>query len=217
MAQVRVKKEYELGIWLPGEISRRAFLLRRPAGEISLGGERVLGVPDLELAPTARVALTGPNGGGKSTLVRHLLPLVNVDDERLTYVPQEIDMDRSRAIVAEARSLPKNRLGCMMQPVSRLGSRPERLLETELPSPAEIRKLLLATGIARSPHLIVMDEPTNHLDLPSIECLERAPAGCPCGLLLVSHDRRFLEQLTKIEWRIESAGPGRFVLEKRWA
>ena len=41
--------------------------------------------------------------------------------------------------------------------VSRLGSRPQRLLESEEPSPGEIRKILLAIGIARGPHLIVMD------------------------------------------------------------
>jgi ATPase subunit of ABC transporter with duplicated ATPase domains len=48
----------------------------------------------------------------------------------------------------------------------------------------------------------IMDEPINHLDLPSIECLEEALSECPCGLLLVSHDRQFLERLTQIHWRI---------------
>jgi ATPase subunit of ABC transporter with duplicated ATPase domains len=51
-----------------------------------------------------------------------------------------------------------------------------------------------------------MDEPTNHMDLPSIECLETALADCPCCLLLVSHDRRFLETLTETEWRISHKG-----------
>jgi ATPase subunit of ABC transporter with duplicated ATPase domains len=48
----------------------------------------------------------------------------------------------------------------------------------------------------------MMDEPTNHMDLPSIECLERALEDCPCGLLLVSHDYRFLEKLTDKHWQI---------------
>jgi ATPase subunit of ABC transporter with duplicated ATPase domains len=51
-----------------------------------------------------------------------------------------------------------------------------------------------------------MDEPTNHLDLPSIECLENALRDCPCGLLLVSHDRRFLDALTTIQWSISPSG-----------
>jgi ATPase subunit of ABC transporter with duplicated ATPase domains len=80
------------------------------------------------------------------------------------------------------------------------------VLESGSPSPGEVRKLLLATGIARRPHLVVMDEPTNHLDLPSIECLEAALAECPCGLLLVSHDRRLLGRLTRVRWDLAPAG-----------
>ena len=86
--------------------------------------------------------------------------------------------------------------------VSRLGSRPERLLESTEPSPGEFRKLLLALGMTYEPHIIIMDEPTNHMDLPSIECLEQALSDCPCCLVLISHDRYFLEKLTDIRWNI---------------
>ena len=91
--------------------------------------------------------------------------------------------------------------------VSRLGSRPERLLRSDDPSPGELRKLLLALGMAQEPHLIIMDEPTNHLDLPSIECLEAALSDCHCGLLLVSHDQRFLEALCQQWWVIDGEPP----------
>ena len=93
-----------------------------------------------------------------------------------------------------------------MNIVSRLGSRVEPLLQTQLPSPGEIRKILLALGIVRACHLIILDEPTNHLDLPSIECLEQALSDCPCGLLLVSHDLRFLGKLVREFWALEPAG-----------
>ena len=102
-----------------------------------------------------------------------------------------------------------------MTVVSRLGSRPARLLESVEPSPGEVRKLLLGLGIALQPHLIIMDEPTNHLDLPSMECLEGALRDCPCALLLVSHDERFLRGLTRTRWHIEAApavAPGRLRL-----
>ncbi len=89
----------------------------------------------------------------------------------------------------EMRSLPKPVLGRMMTIVSRLGSSPEALLQTQCPSPGEARKAMLAMGMAREPYVIVMDEPTNHLDLPSIECLEAALGGCDCALVLVSHDQ----------------------------
>ena len=97
-------------------------------------------------------------------------------------------------------------MGTVFSIISCLGSRPERLLESDQASPGEIRKTLLALGIAREPYLIVMDEPTNHLDLVAIELLEKALAGCRCGLLLVSHDRRFLAALTNLTWRIECGG-----------
>ena len=90
-------------------------------------------------------------------------------------------------------------------------------MESAAPSPDEIRKILLATGIANVPHLIIMDEPTNHLDLPSIECLEQALSECPCGLLLVSHDRRFLEILAHKQWHISEDRKikGKYILEMR--
>ena len=67
------------------------------------------------------------------------------------------------------------------------------------------------------PQLIIMDEPTNHLDLPSIECLEQALADCPCGLFLVSHDRRFLDALADKRWHISEDRriKGKYILEKQ--
>ena len=200
--RIKVKKIHELGIWLPEARSRRDTVLRETGGSLPLGGRRRLEFPDLVMRPADRVAVTGPNGSGKSTLIRHLVDRLNVPAERVTYMPQEIDQGTAQDILARARELPPDRLGQMMTVVSRLGSRPGRLLESAAPSPGEVRKLLLALGITRAPHLIIMDEPTNHLDLPSIECLEEALEECPCGLLLVSHDHRFLARLTRSSWRI---------------
>jgi ATPase subunit of ABC transporter with duplicated ATPase domains len=135
-------------------------------------------------------------------LIRHLINVLNAPKEHITYVPQEIDLSRSQDTLVQARALPHDQLGHLMTIVSRLGSRPHRLLDSTEPSPGETRKLLLALGMTRLPHIIVMDEPTNHMDLPSIECLEQALADCPCSLLLVSHDKRFLKALAQIEWRI---------------
>lgn len=201
-AQITVTKTYELGIWLPGSVSKRNVLFALPGNSLPLGPERWLHVPDLVMRPTDRIALTGPNGGGKSTLVRHIVRTVDLLRHQVIHIPQEVDPHAARNALAQIRVLPKDQLGCLMTFISRLGSRPQRLLETSEPSPGETRKLLLAMGILRRPHLIVMDEPTNHLDLPSIECLENALAECPCGLLLVSHDPYFLARLTTIHWRV---------------
>ena len=201
-ARVTVTKTYELGIWLPGSVSKRNVLFALPGSSLPLGPERWLHVPDLVMRPADRIALTGPNGGGKSTLVRQIVRTVDLPRQQVIHIPQEVDPPTARDVLAQIRGLPKDELGYLMTFISRLGSRPQRLLETTEPSPGEMRKLMLAVGILRLPHLIVMDEPTNHLDLPSIECLESALAECPCGLLLVSHDAYFLARLTTIHWRV---------------
>jgi macrolide transport system ATP-binding/permease protein len=211
----RVKKQYTLGIWLPGSLSKRDFLLKLPGTSLSLGGQKQLHYPDLLITPTDRIAITGPNGAGKSTLIRHIVDRLNVPQEHITYVPQEIVLSQSQDILAQARDLPRDKLGHLMTIVSRLGSSPHQLLDSTTPSPGETRKLLLALGMTRMPHIIIMDEPTNHMDLPSIECLEQALADCPCSLLLVSHDRRFLEKLTEKRWHITKKAHSNetFVLE----
>ena len=215
MDAIKVKKTYKMGIWMPGAKSQRNTLFNLPAGFLSLGADRRLHFPDLAMKPDDRIALTGSNGCGKSTLIGHIIQSLDLPENHITYVPQEIDTRGSQVVMARARDLPGEQLGQMMTVVSCLGSRPHRLLESAEPSPGEIRKVLLATGIANVPHLIVMDEPTNHLDLPSIECLERALIDCPCGLFLVSHDRRFLEALTRKRWHISevSGGKGSYILE----
>jgi ATPase subunit of ABC transporter with duplicated ATPase domains len=208
-AGLRTHKEYEMGFWLESAgSSTRNALLDLDAGAIPLGAGRRLVFPGLRIAPTDRIALVGPNGAGKSTLLRHLLPRFNLPPERLIYIPQEVAIEEARAIVRQVAGLPRDQLGRVLTSFSRLGSRPPRLLASELPSPGEIRKIMLALGVVRGPHLIVMDEPTNHMDLPSIGCLEEALAGCPCAMLLVSHDRRFLAALADRSWGLHPRDDG---------
>jgi len=212
-AEIAVKKRYETGIWVDGaSFIPRDFLVRLPAGSLPLGGGRQLHFPNLEIGGISRIALTGANGLGKSTLIQHLLAHLQLSEEKLVTVPQEISAEDSRTLLDAIKRLPNDERGRVMTTISRLGSRPARLLESALPSPGEVRKLLLAIGIVRGPHLIVMDEPTNHMDLPSILCLEQALADCPCALLLVSHDEAFLAKITENTWHLEREPSGDTVL-----
>lgn len=202
ISKIPVKKEYPTGISVLGSICPRASLLNIPAGDLSLGKNTRLIHPDLNILPRDRIALTGPNGCGKTTLITALFSSLCLPDDRVIYVPQELDIHESSRLLRELHAMSGGKLGRVMNIISRLGSRPETLLESTLTSPGETRKIMLALGLLKEPWLIMMDEPTNHLDLISIECLEKALSDCCCSLLLISHDRKLLETLTGIQWEI---------------
>ena len=199
---VHISKEHETGIWLPSAKSPRKWLLQLEAGSMALGA-RLLHWPNLSVAAADRIAFVGNNGAGKSSLVCHAMASLNVPPDKVVYLPQEISTVAARDMLREVRQMPRAELGHVMNIVSRLGSRPGRLVESEQPSPGEVRKLMLARGMSQAPYVIVMDEPTNHLDLPSIEALESALKECPCALILVSHDMRFVDSVGAQRWEVE--------------
>ncbi len=202
-----VARRRKTGISLSGETSQRNNLFQMDACRLSLGEERALEVPDLWMRPADRVALIGPNGAGKTTLLEHILSATDLPEEERLVIPQEIDADASARVLKEAQEMSPQTLGAAMTWVSQLGSDPEQLLSSRLPSPGEVRKLLLAIHLAEEPCLIVMDEPTNHMDIPSIEALEAALTEYRGGLLLVSHDLRFLRRLTTTTWSVGADDP----------
>lgn len=201
-ASFDLKKSYNLGLWFQSERARRDVLFSIAATRLPLGTDKELEIPDLVMRPRDRIGLSGANGSGKSTLVRYLVGALALPADRLIYLPQEVSEEESARVTGELGSLADADLGRAMTVVNLLGSDPDRILASPSLSPGEIRKVLLAIGISRVPHLIVMDEPTNHLDLPSIECLTSALSACECGLFLVSHDSGFLEGLSHIRWEI---------------
>ena len=162
-----------------------------------------LGPIDLELAAGDRLAVTGPNGSGKSTLLEMLLgdlPLVEGRRElgRATVVGtlaqerRESDgqgslldgfVERTGATAVDARTL-LAKFGLGATHVDRQWS---------TLSPGERTRARLAELQYRQVNLLVLDEPTNHLDLEAIEQLEQALTGYDGALVVVSHDRRFLE------------------------
>jgi ATPase subunit of ABC transporter with duplicated ATPase domains len=169
--------------------------MRTPGGTLaatnitkSYGADVVLDDVTVVVPPRARIGVVGPNGSGKTTLLRVLAGLDPPDSGRVerrprsltvSYVPQEGDF---RAGVPDWR---------LRKAAARVG------LGADLKQPlsgGQLARANLAALLAAEPDVILLDEPTNNLDFHGLELLERFVAETPSALVIVSHDRAFLEQ-----------------------
>ena len=170
--------------------------------ELRAGSTLVLERVRVAVARESRIRVAGPNGIGKTTLLRALLERSRLPEERLLYLPQELTAAEEIELLDEVRALPPDARGALLALVAALGVPPEPLLQSRRPSPGEGRKLKMASGLVQKVWGLFLDEPTNHLDLPSIERLEEALAEYPGALVLVTHDDAFARRLTDTTWEL---------------
>lgn len=172
---------------------------------LTFGGTPLFEAADLSVAAGDRVCLVGRNGSGKSTLLRVAAGLVESDrgarfaqpGATIRYLPQEPDMSGHANVLdyVEAGLGPADdpyRARYLLQELGLTGDeRPGDL------SGGEARRAAIARTLAPEPDILLLDEPTNHLDLATIEWLEGELKSRRSALVLVSHDRRFLETLSR--------------------
>jgi ATP-binding cassette subfamily F protein uup len=172
---------------------------------LTFGGTPLFEGAGLSVSDGDRLCLVGRNGSGKSTLLKIAAGLVEPDrGERFVqpgttvrYLAQEPDMAGFETALAyvEAGLGPSDdphRARHLLEKLGLDGSEePARL------SGGEARRCALARALAPEPDILLLDEPTNHLDLPAIEWLESELAASRSALVLVSHDRRLLENLSR--------------------
>jgi len=183
--------------------ARSGDVVARLDGAVVEVGHFRLGPIDLEVAWQDRLAILGANGSGKTTLLRALLgevPLasgqrwlgpgvqVGLLDQQRGLFSADVGVlaafqEQTGMAMSESRSL-LAKFGLGADHIGRIGR--------DL-SPGERTRALLAVLMAEGVNCLVLDEPTNHLDIEAIEQLEQALAAFEGTLLLVSHDRRFLE------------------------
>ncbi|MEO1657590.1 MAG: ATP-binding cassette domain-containing protein [Pseudomonadota bacterium] len=176
---------------------------------LTFGGTPLLSGAELMVQEGARIALVGRNGSGKSTFLRIAAGLIEADGGERTvrsgttfkYLEQDPDFsafETAQAVVMDGLS-PTDDPGDVGRLLAELG-----VDSTSAPGPlsgGEKRRVAIARALAPSPEVLLLDEPTNHLDLETILWLEAEIARRRSALVLISHDRRFLQNLsTETVW-----------------
>jgi ATP-binding cassette subfamily F protein uup len=172
---------------------------------LTFGGTTLLDGVELTVAEGERVCLVGRNGSGKSTLLKIVAGLIEPDrgtcfvqpGVTIRYLPQEPDFLGAATTLAyvEAGLAPGDDVHQARYLLEQL-----RVDGNEQPahlSGGEARRAALARVLAPDPDIVLLDEPTNHLDLPTIEWLERELGGRRSAVVMISHDRRFLANLSR--------------------
>jgi ATP-binding cassette subfamily F protein uup len=168
---------------------------------LSLGGKPLFEGVTLTLARGERAALVGRNGAGKSTLMRIINGQTDPDSGEVwlqpgvqtTAIAQEPDLSCFRSVLefATARGADVWRAEAEL---AEFGVSPEAAPKTL--SGGQTRRAALARAFAEDPDILLLDEPTNHLDITMIERLEQRLTQFGGAVLLVSHDRYFMESIT---------------------
>ena len=172
---------------------------------LTFGGTPLIESAELSVSPGERACLVGRNGSGKSTLLKIAAGLVEADRGKrfvqpgatVRYLAQEPDLSGYASTLAyvEAGLGPGDdpyRARYLLEQLGLTGDEKPADL-----SGGEARRAALAHVLAPQPDILLLDEPTNHLDLPVIEWLEGELKGLRSALVLISHDRRFLESLSQ--------------------
>ncbi len=197
------RKEWDLQYTISAA-PRSGTVVAVARGAVVRRGDFTLGPVDLQVDVGDRIGVTGPNGGGKSTLLAMLLGRLKLDDgvANLGSGVAVGEVDQARGLLLGPASLLRT-FGDLVPDwpeadvrtlLAKFGLKSEHVLRPAVSlSPGERTRAALALLQARGVNLLVLDEPTNHLDLPAIEQLEQALDDYAGTLLLVTHDRRMLQ------------------------
>lgn len=157
-----------------------------------------------------RVGLVGPNGAGKSTLFSILLNETTPDEGRVMwekgatigFLPQESAPAGEETVLGLAMSHVPEHSEWEAEPKAKTILRGLAFRESDFERPAKtlsggwVMRAHLARLLVQEPDLLLLDEPTNHLDLESLIWFQEYLLGYPGSILMISHDREFLNQLT---------------------
>jgi ATP-binding cassette subfamily F protein uup len=155
-----------------------------------------------------RICLVGRNGCGKSTLLKAIAKIYELDDgehflmpgQNLVYLEQDkaYPLNISTLELLESYDAKSHEARSILD---KLGIDPNSSLNNA--SGGQRRRFALAESLVKNPTILLLDEPTNHLDLPSIQWLEEYLTKFRGAVVMISHDRRFLENTSNTTWWID--------------
>jgi len=209
------RKEWQLEFTI-GAAPRSSAVVSTLNNVVLRQGDFVLGPVSVQVNAGERIGITGPNGAGKTTLLRALLGRT-APSEGTASLGASVrigEIDQARTLLAGGGPLalsfeelvPELSAAEVRTLLAKFGLKADHVNRSvdEL-SPGERTRAGLALLQAHGVNLLVLDEPTNHLDLAAIEQLEQALESYEGTLLLVTHDRRMLENVhTDRQWRVEA-------------
>ncbi|WP_380052548.1 ABC-F family ATP-binding cassette domain-containing protein [Falsihalocynthiibacter sp. SS001] len=182
----------------------RIPLLQLTDISLGYGGDPLFSDLSLIVQPADRVALVGRNGSGKSTLMKVMAGMVEPDSGArivspgvsVGYMEQDPDLSGFETLGDFAASeLDPSEEYKIEMVAEGLKFKPDTLVSAA--SGGERRRAALAKLLAEEPQLMLLDEPTNHLDIEAIAWLEEQLKSTRAGFILISHDRAFLNALTR--------------------
>lgn len=203
-----------------GERSGRVVIEAREVSK-SFGDRVILAPLDVKVMRGDRVGIVGPNGAGKSTLVKILCGDLMPDEGEVelgsrlqpVYIDQQRELD-PEATLMEVLCVPgSDRVMVHGQPKHVAGYLRDFLFEghdarrrVKTLSGGERARLLLAQQLAEPANLLILDEPTNDLDLETLELLQELLSDYTGTVIMVSHDRAFLDQVVTSILAFEGEG-----------
>jgi ATP-binding cassette subfamily F protein uup len=172
---------------------------------LTFGGAPLLDGATLSISPGERLCLVGRNGSGKSTLLKIAAGQIDTDagsrfvqpSTTIRYLPQDPDLSGFATTLAFveaglAQGDEAHNARAVLESFGLTGNEDPATL-----SGGEAKRASLARVLAPEPDILLLDEPTNHLDIVAIEGLENRLRAARSAIVMISHDRRFLETLSQ--------------------